>query len=121
MDGKPQWKERGADTFNPFKSDLKFTNITSSGSRFGSFPSYVEEGLLILCTATTRTTGSGVELSMSAEYYDLGNLSIYGTYGDSKCTAGSRVFYVKNVPAGTTFSFDSAYAYAYGYKIVEIK
>ena len=114
----------GADTLVPFssKTNLAFTSIASARASSGKFPSFVELGLLVCCTATTRTESSSVSLTLkNVEYYDLGNLSLYGTYDTAKCTAGTRVFLVKNVPEGTSFSFTSGYAYAYGYRIIEIK
>ena len=97
-------------------------NLIATGSKpSGTFPSDIKKGLLVCCTATTITENTNISLSLDATWYDLGNISIFAYHDTSKCTAGTRIYLVKDVIKGTAFSFNSSYAYAYGYRIYELK
>ena len=98
-----------------------FKSVLNANSKSGTVPEDIAIGLFILCGGTVTTEHVTISFTLSkGTVLDLGNQYHYRNSDGTKCTCGFRVYYIENVPKGTTFSFSSSYMDSNCYRLYKI-
>lgn len=84
IDGQPHWKERGADSFNPFKSNIKYIDVVLDGMSEYTFNSSS-------ISDTAEIVGAGI---VSRDY--SGWMGVEVEYTASTVTAKNNVNFTDN-------------------------